>query len=128
MAARNSGRVISAIIGNNVKVIQFSRIIHLLKVFNNISDNRLLVVGRHKDKEPALRIMRRIISGITLKAKNRQKHLINQHEHQPCAQDGRNALQNVPQRHHVQAPPLLPRFSLQERGDRAARCGTNPTY
>lgn len=83
---RTLRRAVRAIIGNDIKIIKFTGIIHPLKVFDNIANNLFLVMRRHQHQEAALGRMIGIILRPSPKAQNCQHHLIYKHEHQPAAQ------------------------------------------
>ena len=70
---------VGTVVGQNIEIIQFPRILHMLQVIDDIRDHRLLVVGGNQHQKAQLRIVVLIIFGIALEAKEADDQLVEQH-------------------------------------------------
>ena len=93
-------RTVRAVVRDDVIVVQFSRIIHLLEIADDIPNHPLLVVRGNQHQKAGLGIMIRIILRLLSEAEQPDTDLIEHGYHQQQPREARNGLQNHPKRLH----------------------------
>ena len=91
---------VRAVVRDDVIVVQFSRIIHLLEIADDIPNHPLLVVRGNQHQKAGLGIMIRIILRLLSEAEQPDTDLIEHGYHQQQPREARNGLQNHPKRLH----------------------------
>ena len=98
-------RVVRAVVGDDVKVVQFFGIIHIVQVPDDIPDHLFLVMGRDQHQKPGLRVMILVVLLRFSETEKADHDLVDHDEGQVEPAYARYRLQEYPEQFQFLLPP-----------------------
>ena len=94
-------RIVRAVISDNIEIVKFFGIIHIIQILNDIPDDLFFIMSRNKHQKTGFRIMILVILLCFFKSKEAYHNLIDHDKGQEKAAYPRQRLQEYPDKSHL---------------------------